>query len=215
MANKNLNIRDFNKEAGTWDTLPRIKLSEDIARAISKQIKLQPSMDVLDFGCGTGLVSLGINKKVHSITGIDTSEKMIDVFNEKILNQKIENIKTRHVNSFSANDILNIPCDLVITSMMMHHVKDIKTYIKKFFDILKINGYIAIADLDEEDGTFHENNDGIFHFGFSRSKLKDMLSSIGFQELHDVTVVNMTKPDKFCNVKTFSVFLIIGKKNCE
>jgi hypothetical protein len=40
--------RDFDKEAASWDEQPgRIKLADDIARAISEQIALTPEMDIM------------------------------------------------------------------------------------------------------------------------------------------------------------------------
>ncbi len=55
----NAEKRDFDKEAASWDEHPaRIKLANDITHAISEQIVLMPEMDIMDFGCGTGLLAL-------------------------------------------------------------------------------------------------------------------------------------------------------------
>jgi 2-polyprenyl-3-methyl-5-hydroxy-6-metoxy-1,4-benzoquinol methylase len=52
----NIERRDFDKEATTWDeNTARVKLANDIAAVISDEILLISNMDVLDFGCGTGL----------------------------------------------------------------------------------------------------------------------------------------------------------------
>jgi tRNA (cmo5U34)-methyltransferase len=51
--------RNFDKEAVNWDENPvRVKMAEDITNAISQHIILTRDMDIMDFGCGTGLLPL-------------------------------------------------------------------------------------------------------------------------------------------------------------
>jgi hypothetical protein len=64
--------RDFDEAAPTWDQEPRrLKLASDVARAIIEAAQPSREMDVLDFGCGTGLLTLQLQPLVRSITGID------------------------------------------------------------------------------------------------------------------------------------------------
>ena len=54
----NTEKRDFNKEAASWDENPaRVKIAQNVAEAISKQVKLTPKWMCMDFGCGTGLLT--------------------------------------------------------------------------------------------------------------------------------------------------------------
>jgi 2-polyprenyl-3-methyl-5-hydroxy-6-metoxy-1,4-benzoquinol methylase len=178
MNKENLKIKDFNKEAVLWDKAHRVKMTQDIAHTILKEVPVDSSMKVVDFGCGTGLLSFGVCKKAKSVTGIDTSEKMIEVFNEKIKKDNLKNVKTCHICGFDAEYVPDIACGLVMSAMTMHHIpiEDIKKYVKKFFDMLIPGGYIAVADLDEEKGNFHSDNDGVFHFGFGRKDFKKIIS---------------------------------------
>ena len=76
--------RDFNQEAANWDQVPgRVKVAQDIARNLMQEITLTPDMDVLDFGCGTGLLTFALQPFVRSITGVDSSRGMLDVFKRK------------------------------------------------------------------------------------------------------------------------------------
>ena len=87
--------KDFNKDAGTWDQKTgRVKLAHDVAYAIMNEVKPTHEMDVLDFGCGTGLLTLQLQPLVRSITGVDSSQGMIDVLNSKIDEHKLINVKT-------------------------------------------------------------------------------------------------------------------------
>ena len=51
-------------------------------------------MDALDFGCGTGLVTLQLQPFLHSITGVDGSQGMIDILKQKIEKKNLTNVKT-------------------------------------------------------------------------------------------------------------------------
>jgi len=71
----------FDQVAGTWDDDPgRVALARAIADAIGREVGLSPSMDVLDFGTGTGLLALAVQPHVRSVTGADTSAGMLEVF---------------------------------------------------------------------------------------------------------------------------------------
>jgi cyclopropane fatty-acyl-phospholipid synthase-like methyltransferase len=53
--------RDFDAVAASWDQEPRrVKLARDVVEAIRRELPLTPEMEVLDYGCGSGLVTLGL-----------------------------------------------------------------------------------------------------------------------------------------------------------
>ena len=75
--------KDFDKEAATWDQNPgRVKLADDVADTIIREIHPAGDMDVLDFGCGTGLVTLRLQPFVNTITGADCSKGMLGVLQD-------------------------------------------------------------------------------------------------------------------------------------
>jgi len=65
--------------------------------------------------------------------------------------------------------------------MTLHHIKDVRGLLKRFHHALLPGGYIAIADLDKEDGRFHDNHDGVFHHGFDRDELGLLFAEAGFR----------------------------------
>ena len=70
--------RDFNKASETWDDNPtRIELARAIADAVLRKIPISKDMDVLDYGAGTGLVTLALQPHVKSITAADSSQGML------------------------------------------------------------------------------------------------------------------------------------------
>jgi len=203
--------RDFNKAAATWDENPgRVRMAHDVAQTILLTIRPGPDMDVLDIGCGTGLLSLAIQPHVRSITAIDSSQGMLDVLDKKIAAQGLANVRTRHVDL--EKDELPGPFDLAASSMTFHHIKDTDLLLARIAGILKPGGKIAIADLDPDEGKFHDSNEGVFHFGFDRLTMKKSFDAAGFISVQNRTAAIMQKSGLDERVRTFTVFLMTGEK---
>jgi ubiquinone/menaquinone biosynthesis C-methylase UbiE len=210
MAETNNQKRDFDKEASKWDEKPtRVKLAQDIGDTLLRQVELGPGMDVLDFGCGTGLVSLRLAPLVRSVTGADSSSGMLEVFREKADRQGLTNVRTVHLEDGAT---LSGSYDLVISSMTFHHIEHIDGLLAEFYRLLKSPGYVCVADMDPEQGEFHDDNTGIFHFGFERSALGDSFRKAGFSRVSDFTAAEVTKLRPNGESRKFGIFLLIGEK---
>jgi tRNA (cmo5U34)-methyltransferase len=114
--------RNFDIEAEQWDLNPeRIKLANDVADAIIRIVKPAKNMDVLDFGCGTGLVTLRLQPYVRCIIGADSSKGMLSVVDDKVARQGFDNVYPQFVD-FDKGVSLTGAFDLIVSSMTMHHV---------------------------------------------------------------------------------------------
>jgi ubiquinone/menaquinone biosynthesis C-methylase UbiE len=203
---------DFESEAASWDKEPgRVKLATDITGAIKKDVVLTSDMDVLDFGCGTGLVTLQIQPFIHSITGVDSSEGMIDILRQKIGKMNLTNVKTRLLD-MENGDVLEGSYHLIVSSMTFHHIKDIKALLDHFYHVALPSGYLCIADLDPEDGLFHGDNRGVIHFGFDRDRMRQLFIDAGFKNVRHRTAAKVMKPIRDGKIFEFTVFLVTGQK---
>jgi ubiquinone/menaquinone biosynthesis C-methylase UbiE len=204
--------KDFNKEAAQWDANPgRVKLANEIADAIIKEIVPSNNMDVLDFGCGTGLVTLRLQPLVRTITGVDSSEGMLGVLDEKIRSQGLKNVATRFVD-FEKGGRIDGSFHLLVSSMTLHHVPDTAGLFKQWHELILPGGKLCFADLDAEDGSFHGDNTGVFHLGFDRDHLNELLISAGFRDIRAATATTMTRDVEGKEKKEFPVFLIVARK---
>jgi len=204
--------KDFDKEAVQWDANPgRVKLANDVGDAIIREAGLSKDMDVLDFGCGTGLVTLKLQPLVKTITGADSSKGMLGVLDNKIKTHGLKNVQTRYVD-FEKGERINGKYHLMVSSMTLHHVPDTAALFKQWHELLLPAGKICVADLDSEDGSFHGDNTGVFHHGFGREELKKLLREIGFNDVRDTTAATMTRPVEGNGTREFPVFLIIARK---
>ena len=97
--------------------------------------------------------------------------------------------------------------DLIVTSLVLHHVRHLDPVLAGFAQLLVPDGYLAIADLDAEDGSFHDHDfDG--HHGFDRAELSDRLASAGFI---DIRVRDCTRIDR--DGTGYSVFLATARRS--
>ena len=205
--------KDFNKEAAQWDANPgRVKLANEVADAIIREIVPAGDMDVLDFGCGTGLVTLRLQPLVKTIRGVDSSQGMLDVLQDKIRTQGLRNVEVRFVD-FDKGDRIEGRFHLLVSSMTLHHVPDTAALFKQWHDLLLPGGRLCFADLDAEDGSFHGDNTGVFHLGFDRAHLKSLLLAAGFRDIRDTTATTMMRDVEGKGKREFPVFLIAAQKS--
>jgi Methylase involved in ubiquinone/menaquinone biosynthesis len=208
----NTEKRNFDREAANWDQVPeRVKVARDIAQSMIREITLTPDMDVLDFGCGTGLLTFALQPFVRSLTGVDSSLGMLNVFNEKIKEQHLHNVKANYLD-LEKGDVLRGSYHLIVSSMTLHHIKNTSPLLKQFYSILLPSGQLAIADLDLDDGKFHGNNDGVFHFGFDREDLHRIFIDAGFRDVRYCAAAQVEKPVGDGQTRMFTMFLMIGRK---
>ncbi len=202
----------FDLRASSWDeTSRRVKLASDVADVIIRETNPTKDMVVLDLGCGTGLLTLRLQPLVKHITGADSSGKMLEVLHQKVADQRLTNIQTQLVD-LDGGALLHGKFNLIVSSMTFHHLEKPDEVINQCFKILLPSGYLAFADLDQEDGSFHENNEGVHHQGFDRDYLKRLLSQAGFVEIRDMTATTVVKERGEQGKQEYTVFLIVGKK---
>ena len=200
--------RDFNKEAAQWDENPgRVKLANDVADAMIREASPTAEMDVLDFGCGTGLVTLRLQPLVRSILGADSSEGMLGVLDGKIRSHGIKNVRTKLVD-FEKGGRIQGAFHLIVSSMTLHHVPEPAALFREWRNLLLPRGRVCFADLDVEDGSFHTDNTGVFHKGFDRAHLARLLAEAGFSDIRDVTAATVKREGG----REFPVFLIVASK---
>jgi tRNA (cmo5U34)-methyltransferase len=201
----------FDVKAATWDENPRrVARAAEVARKIKEALRLDKTMSALDFGCGTGLVSVLLAGSVKSITAVDTSEQMLKVLADKLTKNKVSNITTKKADLTKENPFTE-KFDLVFSSMAFHHIERPSALLKRLFELLRGGGYVAICDLDKEDGSFHSDIKAV-HNGFVREEFVSWLEEAGFSEIKAQTAVNISKPDAQNIVRKYSVFLITGRK---
>ena len=195
----------FQEKAQDWDVNDVVKaLSKGIGSAILNNVSLDKSMHVMDFGAGTGLITAQVADKVGKVTAVDVSEAMLERLAAKAeLKGKVEIVCQNII-----EQPLGTEFDLIVSAMAMHHVKDTDKMIERFAQHLKPGASVALADLDEEDGSFHpEDVQGVHHSGFNREAFTDKLKAHGFKDIRFVTAHTAIKEEK-----DYPIFLVLASK---
>jgi len=126
-----------------WDKFAyeqEIKLNKTSQKTLDGTLEvISKSDEVLDFGCGSGDLTLAMAEHVKSIHGIDTSVSMIEA--------SISKSTEKENASFSCRDIHSVKDEYtVITAFnVLQYLKDHNSLFKKFNSILKQDGLFIIA----------------------------------------------------------------------
>lgn len=203
-------MNDFDAKATTWDANPiHAARAHAVAEGIKANVRLAPHMRAFEYGAGTGLLSFALQPHLGQITLADSSSGMLAVLEKKIAAHGIQNMTAMKL------DVVTDPLPqaryhLIYTQMTLHHIPDTQKVLRDFYALLENPGYLCVADLDKEDGSFH-GPDFSGHNGFDREELQAKAEAIGFQKISFTTVFHMHKGERQ-PAKSYPIFLMIAEK---
>lgn len=196
----------FNQHAKTWDSPERIERAAAIAASLGPAIALAPQHHVLEFGCGTGLVSFALNTPVERLVMLDTSEGMLTTLKEKIAHTGVTYMTP------ILGDLPSEAFDVIHTTLVLHHVKDIDQILEALISRLKVGGRLAIVELCEDDGSFHAHyKDQEVHHGFDPEVLGARLRAHGLKGVRHEIIYRGTRNHGEQSA-AYGLFMIVGEK---
>ena len=154
-------IQKFSKIANEWwDVNGKFKplhmfnpvRIEYITENIKKHFKLEKGvneylkgLNILDIGCGGGLISEPMARLGAKVTGIDASEKNINV--AKLHSEK-NGLKIDYLNTSPENLKEFEKFDIILNLEIVEHVENVNLYVKSCHKLLKKNGLMFTATLN-------------------------------------------------------------------
>ena len=154
-------IQKFSKLADEWwDVNGKFKplhmfnpvRIEYITENIKKQFNIKKEKSkfldgirILDIGCGGGLISEPMARLGATVTGIDASEKNINIAN---LHSKKSGLKINYFNTSPENFEVTDKFDVILNLEIVEHVDDVNLYVESCFKLLKKNGLMFTATLN-------------------------------------------------------------------
>ncbi|MBS4195762.1 class I SAM-dependent DNA methyltransferase [Lederbergia citri] len=167
----------FEEMAKRYDTEERIELANVIVNEVRPELRNSKSKSLIDYGSGTGLVSLELSDLVDSILLVDSSKQMLEVAKAKISIKGITNSKRLY--SDFTQETPKLKADIILMSLVLLHIPDTKKILQELFNILNNGGKLIVIDFDKNDKINHPK----VHNGFSHEELKRGLSEVGFKSI--------------------------------
>lgn len=204
-------INIFDERAREWDSDPmKVERAGVVANALRAAIPFRPGMTALEYGCGTGLLSFALREDLASVTVADTSEGMLAVLSDKIKAARADNMHPLWLDLMT-DPLPTARFDLVYSLMVLHHIPDTATILRRFYAVLNPGGWLVVVDLDQEDGSFHTNHAAQVHHGFERPALQALAEAAGFAQVRFSTVYEIKKTSAG-GTRTYPLFLMTARK---
>ncbi|KAK1765056.1 S-adenosyl-L-methionine-dependent methyltransferase [Phialemonium atrogriseum] len=216
------NTARFNAEAAAWDSNPGVLLASALASdaILSRLGRPDPLPDVLELGCGTGLLSLSLAPHVRSLTAVDAAEGMVAALRAKLaadgglgghsnvravcaLLEDPDDARIREdpVAPEGQGEELPLPprrFDLVVSHLMLHHVPDLAPLLRTMIGCLRVGGRVALTDYEDFGPAarrFHPEAkmDGVERHGVRGADMEALLRGAGFVDVVVETAFEMDK----------------------
>ena len=206
-----------------FDAFQEIEKTKEIERLRSKassllaidqknwqKAQLGVGMKVLDLGCGSGIVSCAMTKKVGSgeVIGLDSSETLLQQAQQFKAAEGLGNITFCQGNAYDIN-FPDETFDFVYSRFLFQHLSDPPKVTKQIHRILKPDGIICVLDVDESWFTLYPEPDSFSRLRkaivtiqqsqggdpFVGRKLGSYLHTTGFRQVK--TSINTISSDEY------------------
>jgi 2-polyprenyl-6-hydroxyphenyl methylase/3-demethylubiquinone-9 3-methyltransferase len=106
---------------------------------------LLKNLKILDIGCGGGLISEPMSRMGGSVTGIDASQKNINVAS---IHSKKSDLKINYLNKSPEQLKEKEKYDIILNLEVVEHVDDLDLYLQSCYNLLKKNGLMFTATIN-------------------------------------------------------------------
>jgi ArsR family transcriptional regulator len=165
---------------------------------------LLPPLEVVDFGCGTGVLTVELARWAGHVTAIDRSGSALHKAKAEAQRQGLRNI------TFLEADLHALPLetgsvDLVVVSQSLHHVDDIERVLAEGARLLKPSGRMVVLELLPHDESWVKERLGHQHLGLDPDAVREAMRAVGLdpQEI---------QPAPRDSTSPFKAFLLTGTR---
>lgn len=161
----------------------------------SDKKKVRP--DMLEIGCGTGLLTIPMAAHARSYVAVDASQGMIDQLQRKLARPDTPSnitpvcVMLQHTEDLPLNKLVPLAprkFDLVLGHLILHHVPSLASFLKILYNCLKPGGWVALTDF-RDCGTrsqlFHPQckSEGVERHGIHEANFKKLMEDVGFEDV--------------------------------
>lgn len=164
----------FNEMAKKYDSEERIELANIIADQVKEDLQNSKDKTLLDYGSGTGLVSLQLSDLVKSVLLADSSKQMLEVAETKISKLGITNADVLQADFTEESPDRQV--DIILVSLVLLHIPETQNILQELSKALNAGGKLILVDFDKNENISHPK----VHNGFLHEELKNKLVITGF-----------------------------------
>jgi len=182
--------KHYSEQSDVWTNDPEMRSFPALIQGL---LKLDPACSVLDIGCGSGQDVEYFAQLFSSATGLDLYP-----------HHYWQIVSQRHSNAiFHRADFLSYFCDqkydLIVDNGCFHHQhpEHQSAYLKKITCLLNKDGYFALSTFKNPNIEERVDANGRLHKYFSDADLLNILSSVGFQLVHQFDIYRARKKDYY------------------
>ena len=164
MKNNTINKKEIEKFSRIaeewWDPLGKFKplhkfnpirisyIKENIINSFNLKNEGKPlkGLKILDIGCGGGLLSEPMCRLGADVTGIDASEKNIQVAK---LHAKKNNLNIKYLSKSPENFKTDIKFDVILNMEIIEHVEDVNFFVKSCSSLMRKGGLMFVATINK------------------------------------------------------------------
>lgn len=164
----------WDEYAPGWDSNEAVFAYADNAYLALKNTVELKGRRIFDFGCGTGLLTERLSNTASSVVGLDPSQKMISVLENKCLKNVATIASELDQDLINDSSLLSPKFDLVVASSALAFVSDYAKALRLLKQLLNKGGCLVQWDWLKEEG-----EEG---YGFTGQQIKSALMEAGFSE---------------------------------
>lgn len=161
--------------AEEWDTnIEAITYSKKVYESLINELNIEDKT-ILDFGCGTGLLTERLSPLARNIIAIDTSPKMITLLQSKKLTNVTSLSEPLTSELIINNPIFNNKVNIIVASSVFSFLPDYNSTLKLLKSLLVPDGLLIQWDWLSPDSSSE--------FGLSENTIKNSLNNAGFAQI--------------------------------
>ena len=132
----------FNQIANHYDTPERKALAKIIQDELISQLPSSTKeLTFMDYGGGTGLVSLALADRFKQLLLVDSSDAMLTIAEDKIKTSGLTNVSSAMFDA--TTESIDQKVDLILMSLVLLHIPDTRLILEKLYHMLTPNGQLS------------------------------------------------------------------------
>ena len=169
----------FEMVSPQWDVMRKSFYGEEVRDAVLNAVRINSTDTVLDVGAGTGFLTEAAARLASKVIALDFSKGMSD---EAISKLGKGNVEFR-IGNVERMPLQDASVDVIVGNMVLHHCPHPRVAFSEMSRVLRVNGRVAISDLQEHNHEWLRKEHADLWLGFKLEEVESMMMEVGLGHL--------------------------------